>query len=329
VTNVSDRDRKILMAIVPLLVLVAYWFLLFAPKRDAASTAATELTKQEQRRDAAKEMVDQASASKTDFAADYGEIVRMGKAIPAQVDMPSLLVQLDGAAKGTGISFTRITAGPRTAPEVAPAPSAGSTPPSGSDSGSGSEPPVAAGGETAASAPGGATEAANNTAQTSNQQAAAAQQSGVSPSDAQTSTSTSQGGLPVGGGSATGTAATTAAAPPGLETVPLELEFTGNFFHLADFFHRVKRFVHVVNGNVVVNGRLVTIEGINYSSDSELFPKIKAQLTATVYLAPKAEGLAAGATPQGPGATTTPAAAGSTPAPTTTPSPAPTAAVTP
>ena len=119
-TNMSDRDRKILIAIVPLLVLVVYWFVLFSPKREAASTAAAELSVQEERRDAAQATVDQANASKTDFAADYGEIVRLGKAIPAQVDMPSLLLQLDGAARGTGITFTRIAAGARVVPEVAP-----------------------------------------------------------------------------------------------------------------------------------------------------------------------------------------------------------------
>ena len=51
------------------------------------------------------------SGAKTNFAADYGEIVRLGKAIPARVDMPSLLVQLDRAAEGTGITFTKITQG--------------------------------------------------------------------------------------------------------------------------------------------------------------------------------------------------------------------------
>lgn len=316
--SLSDRDRKLMLVIVPVVVLVAYWFLLFSPKREEAASAAGDLSKQAERRDTAKAEVSQASSSKTDFAADYGEIVRLGKAIPAQVDMPSLMLQLDGAAKGTGIKFTRISAGPREVPEVA-------TPP---DDSAGSEPPAAAGGEQAASAPGGATEAANNAAATGNQQADAASQSGVSSSDAQTSTSTKEGGLPIGGGAATGGAAD-AAAPAGLETVPLELEFTGDFFHLADFFHQVKRFVHVVNDNVVVSGRLVTIETVNYSSDTELFPKIKATLTATIYLAPKAQGATAGATPQGPGVTTTPAADGSTPAPSATPSPAPTAAATP
>ena len=114
----------------------------------------------------------------------------------------------------------------------------------------------------------------------------------------------------------------------GLETVPLDLEFTGDFFNLADFFHDVKRFVHVAGTDVVVGGRLITIEGVNYSSDPELFPKIKAEIRATVYLSPKAEGTSAGATPTGPSDTTpasTPAAvedsAPATPAPTATATP--------
>ena len=32
--SMSDRDRKILLAIVPVVVIVAYWFLLLAPKRE-------------------------------------------------------------------------------------------------------------------------------------------------------------------------------------------------------------------------------------------------------------------------------------------------------
>jgi hypothetical protein len=135
----------------------------------------------------------------------------------------------------------------------------------------------------------------------------------------------------VGGGSTTGGAEGAAPVSSGaLETVPLELEFTGDFFRLADFFHDIKRFVHVVNRDVVVNGRLVTIESVNYTSDPVLFPRLRAQIKATVYLSPKTQGATAGATPQGPAATTpattTPAA---TPAPTPSPSPAPTATATP
>jgi hypothetical protein len=87
--------------------------------------------------------------------------------------------------------------------------------------------------------------------------------------------------------------------------------------------------VRVANKNVVVSGRLVTVEGVKFSSDPELFPKITAEIKATVYLSPKAQGTTAGATPQGPaGAPGTQPTPASTPAG-TTPSPAPTATATP
>jgi Tfp pilus assembly protein PilO len=343
VSSMSDRDRKILLAIVPLVVIVAYWFLLLSPKRDEAATAKKDNTEQQDRLKTAKAAASQAKGSKDTFAADYGEIVRLGKAIPARVDMPSLLVQLDRAAKGTGIKFTKISQGEREVAPVASAvasvtPTANGTPPASGTSTTpttppaAGAPPVAAGGQTAQSAAGTATEAANNAAGTSDQANAAAQQSGVNPADAQTSTSTG-GGLPVGGGAGTpGADGTAPVASGALESVPLELEFVGNFFHVADFFHDIKRFVNVANKSVIVNGRLITIEGVDFSSDTTIFPRIKAALTATVYLSPLTQGATAGATPQGP-ATTTPTAAptadGSTPAPAPSPTPAPTAVVTP
>ena len=317
--SVSDRDRKIILAIVPIVLLVAYWFLLLAPARQEASTAGKELTKQTERRDQARTAAAAARGAKTNFAADYKEIVRLGKAIPASVDMPSLIVQLDRAAEGTSIRFTRVAMGERDTTATPPPATTTPAPSNGSA-------PVDAGGAPAQSAPGSAAESANNTAQAASNQADAASQTGVD-----TTTSTSSGsGLPIGGGAATpGAPAGASTSPAGLETVPLELQFVGNFFNLADFFHDVKRFVRVANQNVVVSGRLVTIEDVKFESDPELFPKITAELKATVYLSPKTQGATAGATPQGPapapGTETTPA---STPD-TSSPSPAPTATATP
>jgi type IV pilus assembly protein PilO len=320
--TLTDRDRKIMIAMVPILVLVAYWFLLLAPKRDEASKAGDEQTSQEQRLDSARANLQTAQGAKKNFDASYAQIVRLGKAIPSTVDMPSLLVQLDAAASGTGIKFTKIKAGQRTTSTITtttttPAPAAGS------ESGTNGS-PVAAGGDTAQSQPGQAAEAANNAQATSNQANAAAENSGVSGSDTQTSTTagatSTDGSTPTSGG----------AAPAGLETVPLELEFQGNFFNLADFFHRVKRFVSVASSNVLVSGRLLTVEGIRWSSDEQIFPKIRAEIDATVYLSPKSQGVTAGASPTGPTATP-PASGTTTPAPAdgSTPAATPTATATP
>jgi Tfp pilus assembly protein PilO len=307
--TLTDRDRKIVLVLIPIVVLFAYWFLLLTPKREEAAKAGEELAAQELRRDGAQQRVDSLSGARTDFAADYAQLVRLGKAVPSTVDMPTVLVQLEDAAKGTDIKFTRITAAERQ-PAVAPAPAAPSD---------GSQ-PAAAGGAPAQSAPGTAAESTGDAVATANgNNAAAAEQSGVAPSDTQTSETTRDGALPVGGGSPTD-ATTTAGGigAPGLDTVPITLEFVGNFFDLANFFHRIKRYVETSKDGVEVRGRLLTVEGVEFKGEADLFPRITATLTATAYLAPQAEGVTAGATPSGPG--TVPA---STPAQTVSAAPTP------
>ena len=317
-TSLSERDRKLLMIIVPLVVLAAYWFLILGPKRDEASQAADQLTQQEARLATAEQTADSAKNAENAFQSDFTEVVRLGKAIPASVDMPSLLVQLERAAAGTGIRFTRSP--PASARPRQPRRPPTTTPPStGTESGTGT--PVAAGGETASellrhrpwSPP--TTRRPPPTRTRRN-----AEQSGVSATD--TRPPRRRAAARDATGATTNAAGATTA---GLETVPLEMEFVGDFFNLADFFHSVKRFVRVANTNVLVGGRLITVEGVQWSSDSTLFPKLKASIKATVYLSPKSEGTTAGATPQGPAETTTAgtstASDGASPVPTATATP--------
>jgi hypothetical protein len=321
--SISDRDKKILVFLVPLLLIAGYWFLLLSPKREEVTAAEAMLTQEQDRLETARTIASAAGNAEDDFEASYATIVRLGKAIPSTVDMPSLLVQLEAAAEGTGIRFDTIAAGPRTA--LAPAAPAEGAPAEGGEAPT--TPAAEAGGAPAQTAPGGAVESANNAEQTSDQRNTAAEQSGV---DATTSTSASDGGLPVGGG-ASGTAAPSTPTPaPGLETVPLDLEFEGNFFKLADFFHELKRFVRVANQDVLVSGRLVSVDSVRWASDTTIFPRIRAEVTATIYLSPLAQGATAGATPAGP-APTTPAAttAPAAPAPAPAPAAAPTATATP
>ena len=296
--SLTDRDRKIVMFLVPLLAVLGYWFLLLGPKREAASRAGTELAKQEQKRDAAQAKLAQAKASKQSFASDYASLVRLGKAIPSSVDMPSLIVQLDHAASGTGIRFSRIATGDAEGGAGASGGSgspASGAPASSSPAGGAATPPADAGGSTAQSAPGQATEKANETAGKADGATAQREQagSGGTPPAAGSTDSKAGGGPP---------AADASGCAAGLKCVPLQFEFSGGFFDLADFFHRLKRFVHVANDRIQVQGRLLTIDNFKFSSDQESFPALKAEVTATVYLAPKSEGATAGATPAGPAA---------------------------
>lgn len=115
-----------------------------------------------------------------------------------------------------------------------------------------------------------------------------------------------------------GSATTTPGAvtgPGGLSALPFTFEYTGKYFDLLDILKTVRRSVRVTSGDLDVDGRLLTIDGLAFNrvlGDAKL---TKAVLNATAYIAPEG---AAGA-PQAPAAGTAPAPA--TPAP-ATPAPA-------
>jgi hypothetical protein len=117
----------------------------------------------------------------------------------------------------------------------------------------------------------------------------------------------------VGGGTTVTPSVITPGQPvPGLDTVPLTFTFGGKFGNLANFFHKLKRFVHVANDKIAVDGRLITINSLKFSSSATNFPDLEADVTATVYLSPQDGGTTAGASSTGP-ATSTPGATASTP----------------
>lgn len=269
--TLTSRDKKILLVVAVVGALAAYWFLLLSPKREEVTTLEERVSEQQDKLAAAEALAAQAERAKASFASDYATVVRLGKAIPTSVDMPSLLVQLDRAARGTDIRFDKIAAGERVA---ATTPAASQPAPDGQDGA------AAPGGEPAGSAPGQAAESAGESAEAANAE-----------SEQRESASGEQPGDP--GGSAQ-----QAPAVPGLDTVPLDFEFRGDFFDLADFFHRLKRFVRVASeSRVVVRGRLMTIDEMKIKVDEG---RLTATVKATVYLAPETQGATAGATPQGP-----------------------------
>ena len=99
------------------------------------------------------------------------------------------------------------------------------------------------------------------------------------------------------GGSDTQTVADTAPVD-GLDAVPVQLTFTGEFFGLADLFHRVQRFVTMANHDLQIRGRLIKIDNLTLASSA--FPDITATIGATVFMAAGGDDPAAKATAVGP-----------------------------
>jgi type IV pilus assembly PilO-like protein len=288
--SLTERDRKILITLLPLALLAAYWFLMLAPKRQESTVVQEQLTQAQAERDTAVTKLATLSKAKNSFASDYEAVIYLGKSVPSTVDMPSLLVQLDRAARGTGINFTSVETGDR---QAAPTTAATPAPTSGAESG-----------------PGKAAEGAQNATNAANGASAdSASAAGTVPA---ADGGTGSSGTP-GAGSSPGA--------PGLESIPLDFTFNGSFFDLADFFHRMKRFVRVANDKILVRGRLMTIDGFSFDS-KDSFPAIEASVHATVYLAPKAEGVDAGASQQGPSGAPPAQASGQTASSSSMPTPA-------
>lgn len=295
--SMSARDKKIVMVLLPVLLTAGFWFLVLSPKGQEAAAAKAELSTQKDRRDAAVARVGALSTAQASFASDYAAVVRLGKAIPPTLDLPSLIVQLDRASRGTGIDFATIRTGDQeggsgSSPSSGAGSSGGSSSAS-SSSGSGassgsSSPPAAAGGAAAKSGPGKATEQAGNAKGSADASSSATNSASGSPPSSSGGTS-GAGSTPSAGGDS---------SAAGLNAVPVEFEFKASYFDLADFLHRMKRFVYVADERVRVRGRLMTIDSIKYTQDGG--SRLKAEIKATVYLTPKPEGPTAGASPQGP-----------------------------
>jgi Tfp pilus assembly protein PilO len=303
---ITARDRKIILTIIPLILVAGYWFMVLAPKRAESQKISEQLATAQQARDGAQQQVTQLNAAKSTFPQDYATVVRLGKAVPTTLDMPSLLVQLDRAARGTGIEIGEFKPGSVT-PTAA---SAGAT-------GSSTSSPVG----------GGSNPAAPGAAPAEGFPAKQAQKAGQGVQQAN-ETNQANADKSAAVGSQPGSAGASPSAP-GLVSVPINFTTTGTYFGLADFLHRMKRFVRVVNDQIVVRGRLMTIESFSFQRAGTDTAMLKADVVATIYLSPAEQGATAGATAQGPGASSSSAPSSSpssSPSPT---SPTPTAVATP
>jgi hypothetical protein len=142
----------------------------------------------------------------------------------------------------------------------------------------------------------------------------AAQSAGVSFTGLQlNSTSSSTSSPSSSSSSSSGSSANSASAatlPPGagvgaagLPTENFTFTLDGNFFHLANFFNRLENFVISRDDQLLISGRLMTLNAINLAPGGNGFPQINASISATTYIVPATEGAFDGATPAGPSPT--------------------------
>lgn len=110
---------------------IAFWVLLLSPKREEAAKLGEQIAQVEASLAQHESEVATAEEARKQFPVDYQKLVVLGKAVPAGDETASLLVQVSGISKRTGVQFKDIAlsveGGSGEAPAAA-APAAGAAP---------------------------------------------------------------------------------------------------------------------------------------------------------------------------------------------------------
>lgn len=276
-------DRIILLALLGVGLVAAFWFLILAPKRERADELEREIAAKQAQVAEQEQLAAMAGEAKEKYAEDYQELVVLGKAVPADADQASLVEQLNTLARKARIDFQGVMLsgeGSGEAPAQTPPPTEGNT---GADGTSTDE--------------GGSTEEGRSTEEGGSSTESGASATTMAAPAPAPATEAAAATLPIG--------ATVGSA--GLPVMPYDLKFTGDFFQMADFFAGIDGLVRSKrNGKKLgVSGRLLTIDGFSFGpSENARFPVLDANLHVTSYVAPADQGLTGGATPTEPAPST-------------------------
>lgn len=140
----SQRDRTIIGLVAVLVILAGGWFLMIQPKRQQASKLGTQLASAQAELSSVQAQVAGDEAAKSAFGRNYTTLARLGEAVPANDNVPSLVYQLQNAASGSRVDFRGLTLNPATSSSTAPTPTTSS---SASQAATAALPPGAAVGE--------------------------------------------------------------------------------------------------------------------------------------------------------------------------------------
>ncbi|QEC49376.1 hypothetical protein FSW04_18570 [Baekduia soli] len=104
----TARDRTVLIVVGLLALTAAFWMLILSPRRKEASDVTVQVTSAQQRLDTARASLASGQAAKRHYAADYTTVVRLGKSVPVDADVPSLVYQLEHTAHDHHVDFRTI-----------------------------------------------------------------------------------------------------------------------------------------------------------------------------------------------------------------------------
>jgi Tfp pilus assembly protein PilO len=115
-------EKKLVVTVVAIVVLAgAFWMLLLSPKREEASKLGKQVDQLQASLAQHEAEVSNALAAKQEFPTNYSQLVVLGKAVPADSETPSLLVQLQHISEKAGVRFEEISLASEGGEAAAPA----------------------------------------------------------------------------------------------------------------------------------------------------------------------------------------------------------------
>lgn len=121
------RNPALIIGVALVVLAGGFYKLVLGPKRDEVKAVETQVADAQARLDAARALLSTNEQARKDFRSAYSTVVRLGKAVPGDDDVRSLIVQLDRAADRTFIDFQSIEVN-QTAPTAASDPASATGP---------------------------------------------------------------------------------------------------------------------------------------------------------------------------------------------------------
>jgi Tfp pilus assembly protein PilO len=103
------RTRLLLGILATVGVIAAAWLLAVAPRREHATALGAQVAQAQRTRDDALARAAAAEQARATYARDYATVARLGKAVPVSTDVPSLVFQLESAARRAKVDFRAVT----------------------------------------------------------------------------------------------------------------------------------------------------------------------------------------------------------------------------
>ncbi len=107
----TTRDRLVLMAVIVLGVLAAGWVLGVSPERQKAAKLDAEESAAQTTLATAQSQLAEAQGAQAQYSTAYTAVVKLGKAVPAEEQVPSLVYELDQASNKKDVEFASIATG--------------------------------------------------------------------------------------------------------------------------------------------------------------------------------------------------------------------------